>query len=739
MSFSPPRPAGTLRLPTMMWLALTLAGVSADAVAQGFGLLRNSNADQPAAALAVPDPAALKPGWWNYLAPQEPGIEARIEALLAQASQGAMQLPPAQATPAAQAVERLRISLSALPAMLAAQPAVLPELPAPQAAYTTTTILELDRDIRDLQEERDERRSAMKVAERAIKDGQRQEDAVFARYLASSGDAPAHALQGLQIMASRAEIAVTQAEVKLRSAEADLLTTRIRELTALRDDGSTRIVPDPERQPEQIQALIARNQAQLEKQRGEILRTRAQRSELASRAKTTKAANYLADMHILTAMIEESVLVTRIELYETEIDWLTIAAGGLDSAAIAALDQRLEQRRSALDLTDKDLVEWVAEIERLIAVSLRQRSGAATNGDIGTIDAMVDLGRAAISRISRLRSLQADVRFAITGTLDQLARSAGWRGWLQTQVFKRGGVTIRQTGELLGTSLFRIGDAPVTTFGLLRVLLIMAAAIFLSRLARHLLARFAASRQASAGLYTVGRLLHYVLITAGLMIGLSSIGLDFSQLALVAGALSIGIGFGLQSVVNNFVSGLMILFEQSLKIGDVVELDSGVRGVVREISVRSTLIATSDGVDIIVPNSEFVAGKVINFTLREPFHRIHVPFGVAYSSDKEQVRAVVIEAARAVAFTHAGPGREPDVWLVRFGDNSLDFELVVWINPAAVTRPGAVMATYLWEIESALRQHGIEIPFPQRDVHLRVSAAEVAAAGGASPPSTPAA
>jgi small-conductance mechanosensitive channel len=163
-----------------------------------------------------------------------------------------------------------------------------------------------------------------------------------------------------------------------------------------------------------------------------------------------------------------------------------------------------------------------------------------------------------------------------------------------------------------------------------------------------------------------------------------------------------------------------------VKVGDVIELDSGVRGVIKEINVRSTLVTTSDAVDIVVPNGELISGKVTNFTLREPYHRIHVPFGVAYGSDKEQVRRVVIEAANKLAFTHRSPGRDTDVWLVCLGENSLQMELVVWINPAAVTRPGAVMATYLWEIETALARNGISIPFPQRDVRLHLTADELA-------------
>lgn len=136
--------------------------------------------------------------------------------------------------------------------------------------------------------------------------------------------------------------------------------------------------------------------------------------------------------------------------------------------------------------------------------------------------------------------------------------------------------------------------------------------------------------------------------------------------------------------------------------------------------MRSTLINTTDNIDIIVPNSQLVSGQVTNWTLREAYRRIHVPFGVAYGSDKEAVRVAVLEAADAVPYTLRGiSGREPQVWLVKFGDSSLDFELVVWLTPDAVKRPSTVQAAYMWEIESALVRHRIEIPFPQRDLHLR--------------------
>jgi len=172
--------------------------------------------------------------------------------------------------------------------------------------------------------------------------------------------------------------------------------------------------------------------------------------------------------------------------------------------------------------------------------------------------------------------------------------------------------------------------------------------------------------------------------------------------------------------VNNFVAGLILLFEKSLKVDDFVELASGVVGRVREINFRSTRITTNDNIDILVPNSEFVNGRLTNWTLDEEYRRIHIPFGVAYGSNKDLVCKAGIEAAAAVPHTLTDvPEHEPQVWFVGFGDSSLNFELVVWLTPSAVRRPAAVMADYLWELHSALERHAIEVPFPQRDVHLK--------------------
>jgi small-conductance mechanosensitive channel len=145
-----------------------------------------------------------------------------------------------------------------------------------------------------------------------------------------------------------------------------------------------------------------------------------------------------------------------------------------------------------------------------------------------------------------------------------------------------------------------------------------------------------------------------------------------------------------------------------------------VHGHVRDIYIRSTRITTNDDIDILVPNSEFVNGRVVNWTLREVARRQKIPFGVAYGTDKELVKTAALEAAAAVTFTLSLDGpRGPQVWLTGFGDSSLDFQLVVWLNAEATRRPGAVIAAYYWALHTALEKYNIEIPFPQRDLHVK--------------------
>lgn len=217
----------------------------------------------------------------------------------------------------------------------------------------------------------------------------------------------------------------------------------------------------------------------------------------------------------------------------------------------------------------------------------------------------------------------------------------------------------------------------------------------------------------------LGQVAKIGLMILAVYIALTSVGFNMAAFAVLGGAIVFGIGFGLQSIFSNFISGIIILFEKSIKVGDFIELQSGVHGQVSEINIRSTLVTTNDSVDILVPNEEFIKAQVINWTLRDPRRRLRIPFGVAYGTDKEVVKKAGLEAAAAVEWTDVSDGHAPSVWLVEFGDSSLNYELVVWLDPSAVKRPARVKADYNWEIHTALEKYDLEIPFPQRDINIR--------------------
>ncbi|ALL14440.1 mechanosensitive ion channel family protein [Caulobacter henricii] len=269
--------------------------------------------------------------------------------------------------------------------------------------------------------------------------------------------------------------------------------------------------------------------------------------------------------------------------------------------------------------------------------------------------------------------------------------------------------------------LVKLGKASVTVGGLAAALLIIAAALIASRLTAAGLQRLRARAAGSAAsLYIVEKVLTYGLVIIGLVAGLSTMGLDLTSLAVFAGALGVGVGLGLQGMVKDFASGISLVFERLVAVGDFVELPNGQRGVVHEVGPRATRIRTNDSTDLIVPNSVLVNDLVINWTLRNTNRRIRVPFVTAFGVDKQKVREAVLKAARSVPFTSPDDAvRRTQVWLVGYGEHALKFELIVWPTVEAVRRPAAIFAAYTWAIDDALREAGIEIPYPQRDLRVR--------------------
>lgn len=270
--------------------------------------------------------------------------------------------------------------------------------------------------------------------------------------------------------------------------------------------------------------------------------------------------------------------------------------------------------------------------------------------------------------------------------------------------------------------LVKLGESSFTVLSLFKIFFWMTGLVVVNSLLRRLVVQrvLARTRFDHGVQFAVSRIFGYVFLTLGAYIALLVNGVDLSSLAVIAGALGIGLGFGLQNIVANFVSGIILLAERPVSIGDRIEV-AGVAGQVRSISLRSTTVVTNDNITIIVPNSDLITQSITNWSHADPRVRMRIPIGVAYGTDPEKMRRVLMGVAAAHPDVLKDP--EPAAFFDNFGDSSLNFELAVWTTNRA-HNPRRFRSEINYAIEKALRDNGIEIPFPQRVVHLRPEKSE---------------
>src|SRR2546422_8222613 len=265
-------------------------------------------------------------------------------------------------------------------------------------------------------------------------------------------------------------------------------------------------------------------------------------------------------------------------------------------------------------------------------------------------------------------------------------------------------------------------DAPLPAIklSLLQIFLLVAllVAVFWisSRTKRFLFNRLLAQSGLDRSLqYAIAQIVSNIVLVVGIFIVLENTGIHLAALTVFAGAVGVGIGFGLQNIASNFISGLVILAERPITIGDRIEV-AGVAGQVEHIRARSTVIRTNDNIMMIVPNTKFIDSPVTNWTYGDRRVRVRIPVGVAYGSDVNKVRDALLAVAHENPHTLKEP--EPSVFLKQFGDSSIDFQLMVWSSEMSA-RPSRYRSDLNFAIAEKFREAGIEFPFPQRDVHIR--------------------
>lgn len=271
--------------------------------------------------------------------------------------------------------------------------------------------------------------------------------------------------------------------------------------------------------------------------------------------------------------------------------------------------------------------------------------------------------------------------------------------------------------EWLSIPLFTAEGTAVTLWTVGHLILLFVLLLWMTRKLKDwiVLTLLAHSRIDIGVRQATGSIIRYAVIAIGFVVIMQTAGIDLSTVTILAGGLGIGIGLGLQTITNNLVSGLILLFERPIKIGDRIEVGQ-VTGDVVNISVRATTVITNDNIAIIIPNSEFVSSTITNWSYMTKDVRFNFPVSVSYREDPENVRMLLLEVAAA----HPGvlKERKPDVLLQEFRESALQFILRVWTREYT-DRPGVLRSELNYAISRKFREHGIEIPYPQHDIHIK--------------------
>lgn len=672
------------------------------------------------------DPATLKQQWWENFK-QEPGTLAdKGKDLVAQIQKVIPAMTDENKVKAEELIRRIALNFVTYDKIQHAQPITIPPITPSADTYPVDEALEIARKIqsenlviKNLKDERAERLNQINAVQEEL-------DRLAKTYFKQTEPNEERFLLGLKLI---------NYQIVLAAAKEDL--NRL-------NNGITGYEAYVKRLNDEL--LVSENHLSASSE--EVSRVKAAEEEALRRWQSTQAALRQKEADQLSRSADFDTGSTspasrlmdqeRMELMLAEMsayeNYLSLQIKGALLTLLAhprlvnlnALTKEAAQWSQSLGNFLQKVTKYTNSTQREIQRTGQLLSLASTTDGEGSKDraaqqSIIELAQKNLLALQKLRSDVQDSQFMLDSLDTQLTKEIGGSvrlGQLVIGYLKSFWTAI---GEWFETPLFHIGTQPVLLSSLIKFLAILLLTFWGSRKFIYWMTQWATSqkRMEKSLLYRISRLIYYLLLTIGFIIALSSIGFDFSSFLLIAGALGVGLGFGLQAIFNNFLSGLILLFESQIKVGDFVEIASGVKGEVKEINVRSTIITMADGLDVIVPNSEMISTRVVNWTLIHPYRRIQIPFSVAYGSDKDLVRKVISEAAAKMPQTLVKPGfSDPNVVMTRFGDSGIEFDLYVWVNEKYSKLPMRAASDYLWMVDDVLKANHIEIPYNRLDINM---------------------
>lgn len=653
--------------------------------------------EAPSEPLTPPDPLHLKANWWSYYDVDQERLGVRIQKTTESLENLKRDLSPLQREQADPLIYQIIIGLNTYEQLMKQRASLSPQERTPKEVYSFEEFLNLGSILNQSEVSYNSKLQKIRIEKTNLRSDQSHLDALTAAYLSMTKSSPSRVIKGLTVMAIKISISIDEKKLSLLQAETSTIEhynkTLEKEIAFARDHVN----------PTTIELALLKQNIE----RAQIQGIKAQENLLTFQTQIGTSASLLSGQKILLGTLNRAQ--SQVQSIQAQVEYiLGQVMKEPQKKGVKAIYLELASLKEGQDLVEREMDDWQSAAEHYLALAIAESNRDEIELAQKTLSFIQMLGQNI--QLNEFLFQQADflIHAHYVSFSDRIYEY--WQNFV---------IYFKQISKWSHNSLFKIGQTPITTYGILKALFTIIIAYFLAKFMQRWINRVGQKQKRfnRAGLYALARLLYYCILLIGIIIAISGIGLDLTAFAVIAGALSVGIGFGLQSIVNNFVSGIIVLLEKKLRVGDYVQLESGEVGRVMEINVRTTLVKTFDNIEVLVPNADLVSKKFTNWTLSDKVRRIRIPFGVAFGSDKEKVREVTTAAALKIPITVKE--RHPQLWLVKIGECSLDFELVVWVNESLHGSPPAgTQAWYTWEVESALRESDIKIPYPIRDVNL---------------------
>ncbi len=661
--------------------------------------------------LSIPNPLNLRTTWWDYFDVKGEELQSRIDLFLNHLTEFQGTLAPEQQEKVNLYIKKVYASVQALP-KLSQQNFHVPLQRPFLKSYTIEQQLELASKQKNIEAVLKNETKELQLLNKRMFKIEAHIDDMMAAYLRMEKNSGERLVQGLEIISSRLILALTEEKKRLISLRADEYSKQLdrvnEEMRYGVDNANYQTLNE-----KTIHDEIAKLKDQLLVRQKHSIRAELNAVGTFGNTPIECATAELLSQKAVNSFTKEALTAAEVLFFEAK-NSLYLLTTDSSSVPLKLLDEQIEKWKKELAELSVHQAEWkeksAQELEHIgqkvgganaeIAVlqSERYEEVQDTLKNVDLLDNKIYHTKMVLKLLEKEATTETSSYifwwYRVTDYFSDCCSSAF--GWLHRSVIK-------------------IGDVPITPVSIFEAFTILGMTYFFSWLVRKGMAGFSRikKRVSESSLYTLDRVLHYIILMLGCTFALSAIGLDFSNLLIVLGALSVGIGFGLQSVVNNFVCSLIILFSRNVKVGDYIQLTSGDWGRVSDVNVQNTIIKTWDGIDVVVPNSELISGRFINWTMQDPYKRLHIPFSVPYGTDKDFIAQIITDVAMKVPGTISNHPRldDPNVWLVNFGDWALEFELVVWVNIYGAGNHDSLVSSYKWEIDTVLRKNGIESPY----------------------------